>query len=67
MSIPRDNWRAVWVRHPHATTTKHRTSTLERDLGAKRPPTATINALRTEKAPEGYEFLGVRNANTWDY
>lgn len=67
MSIPRDNWRAVWSRHPHATTTRYKTSTLERDLGPKRPLIATIRALRAETPPDGYEFLGVRNANTWDY
>lgn len=67
MAIPRDNWRAVWSRHPHATTTEYSTSTLERDLGGKRPTIATIRALRAEAPPHGYKFLGVRNANTWDY
>ncbi len=64
-SIPRDNWRAIWSYSGPLTEGKPRYK--ERDLGPQRPKVSELRALRAEKPPEGYEWLGARNANTWDY
>jgi hypothetical protein len=64
-NIPRTNWRAIWSYTGPLVEGKPRYQ--EKDLGPKRPTIAVIRALRAETPPEGYEWLGARNDNTWEY